>query len=313
MQVCRKAGINLFDNAEAYGTENGDAEIIMGEAYERLLKEDATLWRRTDVCFTTKLFWCGKGQNEKGLSRKHVMEGMSNSLKRLKMEYVDIVFCHRFDPLTSTKEVVRAFSDVIRSGKALYWGTSEWSAAQITEAFWVAKTEGLIPPVAEQPQYNLFCRERVEKEYLWIYKAPYRFGTTIWSPLASGVLTGKYNAGIPEGSRMGLESYSWLRKLFETGKEQKIEQVKALQKYAEEKFNTTSTCLAIAWCLKNKHVSTVLLGATTVEQITENLKALDVARKLTKTHMAEIDDIFKNKPAPDNDWGRSVESTIETF
>ncbi|ETO22370.1 hypothetical protein RFI_14829 [Reticulomyxa filosa] len=145
MRVCRKGGINFFDNAEVK-----DAEIIMGQAYERLLKEDSTLWRRSDVCFTTKIFWGGKGQNEKGLSRKHIMEGMKQSLKRLNMDYVDVVFCHRFDPLTSTKEVVRAFTDIIRSGKALYWGTSEWTAAQITEAFWVAKLEGLIPPIAEQ-------------------------------------------------------------------------------------------------------------------------------------------------------------------
>jgi len=313
MRICRKAGINLFDNAEAYGKENGDAELIMGEAYQRLLKEDPILWRRTDVCFTTKIFWGGKGVNEKGLSRKHVMEGMKHSLKRLEMDYVDVVFCHRFDRLTSTEEVVRAFSDLVRSGKALYWGTSEWSAAQITEAFWVAKTEGLVPPVAEQPQYNLFHRERFEKEYSWIYRNPYNMGTTIWSPLASGILTGKYNEGIPAGSRMGTESYEWLRKKFESDKDRQIEIVQKLQKYAEEKLKTTVTCLAIAWCLKNKNVSTVLLGATSEKQIIENLKSLEVARKMTKQNMKEIDELVGNKPQEEGgDWGRSIEKTIET-
>jgi len=312
MRICRKAGINFFDNAEAYGKENGDAEIIMGEAYQRLLKEDPILWRRSDVCFTTKIFWGGKGVNEKGLSRKHVMEGFNQSLKRLNVDYVDVVFCHRFDVLTGTEEVVRAFSDLVQSGKALYWGTSEWTAAQITEAYWVAKTEGLVPPIAEQPQYNLFNRERLEKEYLWVFKSPYKMGTTIWSPLASGVLTGKYNEGIPSESRFGVESYEWLRKKFEKEKEPQIQVVRKLQTYAQEKLNTTVTCLAIAWCLKNKNVSTVLLGATSEKQIIENLKSLEVAKKLTKVHMAEIDEIVGNKPKQETDYGRTLEKIIET-
>jgi len=280
MRICRNAGINFFDNAEAYGANNGDAELIMGQALQILKKEDPEKWRRTDIVISTKLFWGGSGQNEKGLSRKHVIEGMKASLKRLQLDYVDIVFCHRADLLAPTEEVVRAMSDVVTSGQALYWGTSEWTAQQYTEAYWIAKTENLVPPIAEQPEYNMFKRERFEKEYFRLYKAPYKMGTTIWSPLKSGILTGKYNKEIPKGSRFDEKGYEFLKDRFEKEKEELIPKVEKLTEYAKKNFNTSVSCLAIAWCVKNRNVSTVLLGATKEEQIQENLKSLEVAKKL---------------------------------
>jgi len=259
------------------------------------------LWRRSDVCFTTKLFWGGGGQNEKGLSRKHIAEGMDASLKRLQMDYVDVVFCHRPDPLTPTEEVVRGMSKLVDDGKAFYWGTSEWTAQQITEAFWIAKVHGLVPPVVEQPQYNMFERERVEKEYIRLYDAPYSMGTTIWSPLKSGILTGKYNKSVPSGSRMAEAGYEWLAKTFGANKAKWIPLTEKLMEIAKRKeLETSITCLAIAWCVKNKNVSTVLLGATKEHQIEENLKALSVAKKLTPEIMKEIDEVLGNKPTPAN-------------
>lgn len=304
MRICRNAGINFFDNAEAYGKENGDAETIMGQAIVALQKEDAKLWRRSDICVTTKLFWGGAGQNEKGLSRKHLIEGMKASLQRLQMPYVDVVFCHRPDPLMGTEEVVRGMTQIVRNGQAFYWGTSEWSAQQITEAYWIAKTEGLVPPVVEQPQYNMFEREKVEKEYARLYAAPYSMGTTIWSPLKSGILTGKYNKETPEGSRMAEKGYEWLAKTWDATKAQRIPIVEKLMTFAKEKLDTTVTCLAIAWCVKNKNVSTVLLGATKEHQIEENLKALAVAKKLTPEMMDEINEILGNKPEMPGGFGR---------
>ena len=165
LSIARKGGVNLFDNAETYGNPVGEAERIFGQAYKELQSEDSELWRRTDVLITTKLFWGGSGHNERGLSRKHIMEGMENSLKRLQLDYVDLIYCHRPDSLTSTENVVRAMTDLVRQNKAMAWATSEWSAQQITEAFWIARTEGLEPPQVEQPQYHMFHRERVEKEY----------------------------------------------------------------------------------------------------------------------------------------------------
>jgi len=306
MRICRAAGINFFDNAEAYGKENGDAETIMGEAIQVLRKEDEKLWRRSDICVTTKLFWGGKGNNEAGLSRKHLIEGMNASLKRLQMDYVDVVYCHRADPLTPTEETVRGMTQLIRDGKAMYWGTSEWSAQQITEAFWIAKTEGLIAPSVEQPQYNMFEREKVEKEFVRLYDAPYKMGTTIWSPLKSGILTGKYNKDVPDGSRMAEKGYEWLAKTWGATKAERIPIVEKLMTLAKEKLDTSVTCLAIAWCAKNKNVSTVLLGATKEHQIRENLQALAVVKKLTPEIMKEIDEILGNKPSQPSGWGRAL-------
>merc|ERR1719203_2561415 len=192
LTVARDAGINFFDNAEVYGTPHGAAEEVMGQAIEELRKESPDKWRRSDILISTKIFWGGSGVNEKGLSRKHVNEGVDAAIKRLRVTYVDLVFCHRPDPFTPTETVVRAMTDVVRSGRAHSWGTSEWSAQQITEAYWIAQTRGLEPPMFEQPQYNMFCRDRFEVEYYPLFRQPYNIGTTTWSPLASGLLTGKY-------------------------------------------------------------------------------------------------------------------------
>ena len=180
LEACVDAGINFFDNAETYGKVEGDAEAIMGLGFEELRKKDPKKYRRENFVWTTKIFWGGKGPNNAGLSRKHIIEAMKNSLKRLKTDYVDVVFCHRPDPITPTEEIVRAMTQVIRNGQAFYWGTSEWTAQAITEAFWIAKLYNLIPPVVEQPEYNVFTRERFEKEYARLYKAPYKLGTTTW-------------------------------------------------------------------------------------------------------------------------------------
>jgi voltage-dependent potassium channel beta subunit len=303
MRVARTGGVNLFDNAEAYGEPNGEAERIFGRAYADLRREDPDLWRRSDVLITTKLFWGGSGHNEKGLSRKHIMEGMEASLKRLELDYVDIVFCHRPDSATSTECVVRSMTTLIRSNKAVAWGTSEWSAQQITEAFWIARTLGLEPPLVEQPQYNMFHRERFEKEYFPLFRQPYNLGTTIWSPLASGLLTGKYSDGIiPEGSRGTQKGYEWFQDMIKDWKDSgKLDKVRTLADYARENLGCNVSQLALAWCIKNQNVSTVLLGATKVEQIEDNLKSIQVAEKLTERHMEEIDAILDNKPG--TFWG----------
>lgn len=258
LRVARDAGINLFDNAEAYGNPNGEAERIMGVALKQLQEEDPAKWRRSDLVITTKIFWGGDGVNERGLSRKHIIEGIDAAIRRLQVDYVDLVFCHRPDPLTPTETVVRAMTDAVRSGKATAWGTSEWSAQQITEAVWIARSYGLEPPQFEQPQYHMFHRERFEREYFPLYQQPYNIGTTIWSPLASGLLTGKYNDSIPEGSRAATASYSWLQKTLQKWHEDgKIEKVRRLTTYAHDKYQCSVGQLALAWCVKNKNVSTV--------------------------------------------------------
>ena len=211
LRTARNHGVNLFDNAEVYGSPRGEAELIMGEAIARLAQDDPLAWRRSDLLITTKIFWGGDGVNEKGLSRKHAIEGAVNALERLQVDYVDLIFCHRPDPLTPTETVVRAMTDIVRNGLATAWGTSEWSAQQFTEAVWMARSLGLEPPQFEQPQYNMFHRTRFEREYHPLFNAPYRMGTTIWSPLMSGLLTGKYNDEIPEGSRLTQSGYEWLQ------------------------------------------------------------------------------------------------------
>ena len=311
MTLARKGGVNLFDNAETYGNPQGAAETIMGEALSQLRSEDPSLWRRSDILVTTKIFWGGGGVNEKGLSKKHIMEGMRSSLKRLQMDYVDLVFCHRPDPYTPTATVVRAMSSLVRGGQATAWGTSEWSAQQLTEAFYIAKMEGHEPPQFEQPQYNMFHRERFEKEYFPMFQAPYNFGTTTWSPLKSGLITGKYNGvtvaddgsleNIPGGSRMDAKGYKWLQaRLKSFIADGSIEKVKRLSEYAKSTFQCTVSQLAIAWTVKNKNVTTVLLGATKVHQLEENLGALKIALQLTDEHMKTIDEILGNKP---DGWG----------
>lgn len=275
MKLAFDHGVNFFDNAEAYA--QGQAEALMGEA----LKD----YRREDLVVSTKLFWGGKGPNDEGLCWKHLMEGTKNSLKRLKLDYVDLLFCHRPDPNTPIEETVRAMDCIVRQGLAFYWGTSEWSAAEITEAHLIARELHCIPPAMEQPQYNMFSRERVEKEYRPLYER-FGMGTTIWSPLCYGILTGKYNQGIPKGSR--LDSVAWLRDRLD---DRKVAQVKALAPVAKD-LGCTLGQLAIAWCLKNPNVSTVILGATTTEQLTENLGAAAVRDRLDAEVMSRIEGIL---------------------
>ncbi len=293
MTAAYEAGVNFFDNAEAYG--NGSAEIVMGNVLKR------TGWKHSDLVISTKLFWGGDGPNDSGLSRKHIMEGMNAALKRLQLDYVDLVFCHRPDMYTPIEETVWSMNLLIQQGKAFYWGTSEWSAQEIMEAYAVARREHLIPPAMEQPQYHMFHRQRVEGEYIRLYRQ-IGLGTTIWSPLASGLLTGKYNNGIPEGTRATLEGYDWLRKRFESDKtRQQIEKVRQLTKVAEE-IGCTMAQMALAWCLKNQNVSTVITGASRVSQVHENLKALDVVPLLTTDVMQRIEEILDNRPKGEEDF-----------
>ena len=314
LHTARKGGVNLFDNAEVYGSPRGEAERIMGEAMAQLRAEDPQLWRRLDVIITTKIFWGGDGVNEKGLSRKHIYEGIDAACSRLQVDYVDLVFCHRPDPYTPTETVVRAMTEQIRRGKAMAWGTSEWSAQQITEAYWIAQTKGLIPPQFEQPQYNLNHRERFEQEYAPLYNAPYNIGTTIWSPLGSGILTGKYNNGIPEGFRMTQKGYEWLHSfLAQFKKDGTLDKIAKLTEFAKEELDCSMAQLALAWCVKNSNVSTVLLGATKPSQLEENLVALDVVQKMTGAHMAQIDTIMNNKPTSYQGFGGSGPRELHTI
>ena len=290
MKTAYEAGVNFFDNAEAYA--NGQAEIVMGNIIKR------GGWKRSDLVISTKIFWGGKGPNDKGLSRKHIIEGMNASLKRLQMDYVDLVFCHRPDIYTPIEETVWAMNYLLQQGKAFYWGTSEWSAQQIMEAYGIARREHLIPPLMEQPEYNMFARERVEREYAPLYRE-IGLGTTIWSPLASGLLTGKYNRGIPQGTRATLKGYEWLREEFESEEtKQKIEKVKQLEPIAKE-LGCSMAQLALAWCLKNPNVSTVITGASRPEQVTENMRALDFVEKLDDQIMERIEAVLANKPKPE--------------
>lgn len=292
MKEAYDAGVNFFDNAEVYA--NGQSEVLMGKVLKK------TGWKRSDLVLSTKIFWGGDGPNDKGLSRKHILEGTDAALKRMQVEYVDLIFCHRPDPHTPIEETVRAMNHIIDQGKAFYWGTSEWTAQQIMEAYGIARREHLIPPLMEQPEYNMFRRDKIEKGYLPLYNEV-GLGTTIWSPLASGLLTGKYVDGIPEGSRLNLKGYEWLRDwiLNEDGKKRNAK-VKDLIPIADE-IGVTMPELAIAWCLKNPNVSTVITGASNADQVKQNMKALDAVEKLTDEVMEKIDKVLDNKPQPDYD------------
>lgn len=293
MRAAYEAGVNFFDNAEAYA--DGNAEIVMGKVIKK------AGWKRSDLVISTKLFWGGDGPNDTGLSRKHLFEGINASLKRLQMDYVDLLFCHRPDRYTPIEETVWSMNLIIQQGKALYWGTSEWSAAEIMEAYSVARREHLIPPLMEQPEYNMFQRHRVEKEYLPLYRS-IGLGTTTWSPLASGLLSGKYNEGIPNGTRLSLPGYEWLRAEVESEEgRRRIEKVKQLAPIASE-LGCTMAQLAIAWCLKNPYVSTVITGASRKEQVLENMKALEVVALLDDQVMNRIEEVLQNKPEPESDF-----------
>lgn len=292
MKAAYDAGVNFFDNAEAYA--HGDSERIMGEAFKKLG------WSRDAYVVSSKVRW-GAVPNPKptqfGLSRKHIYEACYQAMQRLQVDYLDLYFCHRPDPEVPMEEVVRTMTELIQQGKVFYWGTSEWSAQQIMEAHSVARQYHLIPPTMEQPQYHMFHRNRVEVEYGRLYDT-IGLGTTIWSPLASGLLTGKYNDVIPEDSRLSLEGYEWLRKIFESEEwKGRLEKVRELTKIAAE-LNTSTAKLAIAWCVKNPHVSTVITGASRVSQVEENMKALDVVPQLTDDVIEKIEAILDNKPEP---------------
>lgn len=288
MGIAYDAGINFFDNAEVYAL--GESEKLMG----RVLKKKN--WDRSSYTVSSKAFFGWKGKlskpNQTGLSRKHLMEACHEALERLQVDYLDIFFCHRPDKNVPMEEVVWTMNVLIQQGKILYWGTSEWHAAEIMEAHRVASQLNLIGPVVEQPQYNLLERDKMEAEYLMVFKTV-GMGTTIWSPLATGLLTGKYNDGMPEGARLGLEGFEWLKDRWMV--EDKLEKVRKLKTISDE-LGTSQATLSIAWCLKNPFVTTVILGATKKEQLIENLKSLELVDKIDEDIMKRIDDIMQTKP-----------------
>lgn len=286
MDVAYEHGVNFFDNAEIYA--RGKSEIVMGE----ILKKKN--WSRSSYLVSSKVFFGyedGK-PNQMGLSRKHVIEGCNAALKRLQMDYLDLYYCHRPDKDTPIEETVRAMNTLIDQGKILYWGTSEWSAQEIMQAHMVAKDFNLIGPTMEQPQYNMFHRQKVEVDFKHIYETV-GLGTTIWSPLASGVLTGKYISKFPEGTRMSMEGLEWLKE--RSLSEDRLNRVRQLDKVAKD-LGTTLAKMGVAWCLKNPNVSSVILGASKVSQIEENLMALEVIPLMTQKVMDEIEGILENKP-----------------
>jgi voltage-dependent potassium channel beta subunit len=279
MEAAYEAGVNFFDNAEAYA--GGDSERIMGRVIRQLG------WERHTYAISTKLYW-GLSDHvnmRNTLNRKYLMQAIDGSLERLQLDFVDLLFCHRPDPETPLEETVWAMSDIVASGRALYWGTSEWSADEIRAAWEIAERHHLHKPVMEQPQYNLFARRKVEREYARLYE-DLGLGTTIWSPLASGLLTGKYLDGVPEGSRATLPGYEWLRDHLTS--EESNAKVRRLADVADE-LGCSLAQLAIAWCAANPNVSTVILGASRVEQVHENLKALEVLEQLDGDVLARID------------------------
>ena len=292
MKHAYDAGINFFDNAEVYAA--GESEKIMGDALKEL-----DLGRDTYIV-SSKVFFGGQAVTQRGLNTKHIRDGCEAALKRLKLDYLDLFFCHRPDFHTPVEETVRAMDVLIKQGKILYWGTSEWPADRIREAYLVAYKYGLTPPSMEQPQYNMFHRSKLEKEYLGLFDSE-GMGTTIWSPLASGILTGKYNNGIPTGSRMSLPDYKFLRDNLESKEgANNIKKVARLSKISD-KLGISMAQLSIAWCLKNNNVSTVILGATNTKQLDENLSSIDHKELLDDEIMNEIDEILENKPTPEQD------------
>jgi voltage-dependent potassium channel beta subunit len=288
MGIAYDNGINFFDNAEVYAL--GESEKMMG----RVLK--AKNWDRTSYTLSSKAFfgWRGKENkpNQTGLSRKHLTEACNEALQRLQTDYLDLYFCHRPDKNSPIEEVVLTMNTLIQQGKILYWGTSEWSGVELMEAHRVAQHYRLIGPSMEQPQYNLFERNKIENDYLEVYKNV-GLGTTIWSPLAAGLLTGKYNNGIPEGSRLGIEGFDWLKERWIM--QDKIEKVKQLQLLANE-LGCSLPALSIAWCIKNPNVTTAILGATKKEQLIDNLTALKTLALITPEVIGKIEAIMQNKP-----------------
>ena len=291
MGIAYEQGINFFDNAEVYAL--GESEKMMG----RVLKKKN--WDRTSYTLSSKAYfgWRGKDNkpNQTGLSRKHLFEACHEALQRLQVDYLDLFFCHRPDTSVPIEEVVWTMHNLIQQGKILYWGTSQWSGAEIMEAHRVAQQYGLIGPTTEQPQYNMFERIKMEQDYLPVFQNV-GLGTTIWSPLAAGFLTGKYLDGIPEGSRLNIKGFDWLKDRWL--QDEKIKKLRKLVAIAE-KLEVSMASLAIAWTIKNPHVSTAILGATKKEQLYDNLKALEVVSKLTPDVIDKIEKILQNKPIMD--------------
>lgn len=293
MTIAYESGVNLFDTAEVYS--GGKAEIILGNIIKK------KCWRRSSLVITTKLYWGGKAETERGLNRKHIIEGLKGSLQRMQLEYVDVVFANRPDNNTPMEEIVRAMTHVINQGMSMYWGTSRWSAMEIMEAYSVARQFNLIPPVCEQAEYHFFQRDKVETQLPELYHK-IGVGVVSWSPLACGIITGKYENGIPESSRAALKPYQWLRDKItsEDGKKQQAK-LKELG-HISEKLGCTLPQLAIAWCLRNEGVSSVLLGSSNPTQLTENLGAIQVIPKITAGIATEVDHILGNRPHSKRDY-----------
>jgi len=275
MSYAYDQGVNFFDNAEAYAS--GESEVLMGNILKKLN------WNRDTYIVSSKVFWGGEMPTQRGLSKKHIHDACNAALRRLQVDYLDLFFCHRPDPDTPIIETVYAMNDLLQQGKIMYWGTSEWSAKEIKKAFSCCKKYNLRGPSMEQPQYNILCRERFEKEYKNIFKK-FNIGSTIWSPLASGLLTGKYNDGIPEKSRFKVKGYEWLSNSIKETNFKKIKKIVSLSK----KLNIKPSQLAILWCLKNQNVSTVIIGASKLSQLKENLKSIDYSEIITDEIIDEI-------------------------
>ena len=284
MEYAYDNGVNFFDNAEVYA--KGESEVVMGEVLKK------ANWNRDTFLVSSKAFWGGELPNQKGLSRKHLVEACHAAMKRLQVDYLDFYFCHRPDKNTPMEETVWAMNHLIQQGKVLYWGTSEWSAQEVQEAIMVARMNHLIPPSMEQPQYSMLVRQKVEVDFFKIFRDD-GLGTTIWSPLGSGVLTGKYNKGIPDGSRLTLADMQWIREKLLT--DENVAKVIRMEKIAAD-LNVSMANLALAWCLKNPNVSTVITGATKLSQLKENLKAMDALPLLTDEVIDAIELILDNKP-----------------
>jgi voltage-dependent potassium channel beta subunit len=287
MKLAYENGVNFFDNAEAYAS--GKSEEVMGKVLKKMG------WDRTSYVISTKVFWGGKLPNQIGLSKKHIIEACNNSLKRMQQEYVDLFFCHRPDKNTPIEETVRAMQTLLDQGKILYWGTSEWSAQEIMEAYSVARQYGLTPPTMEQPQYNMFHRQRVEVEYSKLY-SEIGLGTTIWSPLASGILSNRHFNGIAKDSRFELPNMEWLKERILSDEGQaNLQKARMLNDFALE-LGISLPQLAVAWCLKNKHVSTVMLGASKLEQLKETIKSNEYQQISSTEIENRLEEILQNKP-----------------
>ena len=287
MKLAYDHGINFFDNAEAYAS--GRSEIIMGDAIRNLG------WSRDSFIVSSKVFWGGEKPTQQGLSHKHIVDACNNALKRLQVDYLDLYFCHRPDPETPIEETVRAMHNLVIQGKICYWGTSEWSASEIEQAFKITRDLGLTPPSMEQPEYNMFTREKMENEYLGLFEQE-QLGTTTWSPLCSGILTGKYMDGMPTGTRTSLENYKFIKDQFESDEYvQRHEKIKELHQLAED-LGLPLVKLALCWCLKNQNVSTLILGASKIEQLKQNLDSINHMERLDDSAMERIETILNKKP-----------------